>query len=496
MKEVVSLENMKKSDEYTCNNLIPSRELMYRAALGIYKNVSWHGKIAIVCGSGNNAADGYALASILNKNGYDVSIILLFDKLSNDGKYYFDICKEQGVSYLSYREGALNNYDIIVDCIFGIGFKGQIDGIAKACIEEINSTRAYIVCADINSGLLANSGICDLCVISDLTVSIGSYKSGHILGMAKDKIKSLVNCDIGIKLLDKPFMLIEQSDVKEALPKREHFSHKGTYGYVTLIGGSYEYSGALKLANLSASAVRSGAGVVRLATPKSIGYAVMPYILESTLYPLSEADGAIKFDENEIQGAINSTKSVGIGMGMGQRGDNEEVITYLLKNYSGTLVIDADGLNTLSKMELSLLNDAKCKVVLTPHLKEFERLSGIPVDEILHDPIYYAKDFAKKYGVILLLKGTSTIITDGEDVRITNTGCQGMASGGSGDVLLGIISALCAQMQGRELEAVWASAYINGRAGEIASRQLCDISMSAGDTAMCVALSIKEIVES
>ncbi len=498
MKEVLSVENMRKSDEYTIKNCVSSKELMYRAALGIYNSIPLDRfsspEILIVCGTGNNAGDGYALASILAKNGHRVSLLLIENRFSADGEYYFEACKQECIEY-SFYKGELPQADIIVDCIFGTGFSGEPKEKYKEVIEKINSSSAFIVSADINSGLNGDNGLGFSAIKSDLTVSIGSYKSGHFLNMAKDKIGALVNCDIGIKPLDTPYYLFEKEDAKNLLTKRENYSHKGTYGYITLIGGSYEYSGAIKLANISSSAMRTGAGVVKIATPKSISHAVMPYLLESTLYPLSEIDGAIKFDKAEIDGALKGVRAVGIGMGMSQRGENKELISYILKNYDIPVLLDADAINTLANMDKKILKNTKCKVVLTPHIKEFERLTGEKIEKIQSDPISYAKNYAKENNVILLLKGTATIVTDGENVRIINTGSAGMATAGSGDVLSGIITSLLGQHPDKVLDMTSLGAYINGYAGELAEKEYGEISMLAGDTAKGIVKAIKEIRE-
>lgn len=494
MIRVASVENMRVSDKNTIETKTPSQELMYKAGKGIFDCVNWHGKILIACGVGNNAGDGYVVASLLKENGFYVDILLLDERFSEDGQYYFDKAKEQNVAWSVYNSEKITGYDIILDCIFGTGFKGEITGKARDLIEAINSSRAYVVSADINSGLNGDNGLGDTSVKSDLTISIGSPKSGHYLNMAKDKIGKLVNVDIGIDLIKKPYLLLEAEDVKSFLGVRSNFSHKGTYGYVTLIGGCTEYGGAIKLANLSASAMRSGAGVVKLAVPKSVCQGVMPYLLESTLYPLSEYDGAVKFDENEIQGALNGVKSVAVGMGLGQRGENEKIIAFVLNNYSLPVVIDADGLNTLAQMDGSILRKTKCKVVLTPHLKELERLCGVPIAEIQENPIEYAKDYAKRMGVILLLKGTCTIVTNGEEVFLINKGCPGMATAGSGDVLSGILASLCAAYSDTMM-AVAVGAYVNGLAGEMAQDEQGAISMIASDTAKSVGKAIKKITE-
>ena len=313
--------------------------------------------------------------------------------------------------------------------------------------------------------------------------------------MAKDKIGKLINCDIGITPIEEPYRLLEKEDVKSNLKARDNYSHKGTYGYVSLIGGSLEYSGAIKLANIASSAVRSGAGVVRLCVPNSIVNGVMPYILESTLYPLSDKYGSIAFNKSELDTLINSSKAIAIGMGLGQKGENAKILDYLIKNYEGILIIDADGLNTLATMDSNILKLAKCQIVLTPHLKELERLSKIPINEINKNPIKCAEEYAKSNNVVLLLKGTATIITDGKNTYLTNTGCAGMATGGSGDVLSGILSGICASNNASIIENIATGAYINGYAGEIARDKSNDISMSAYDTALCVREAITNLIK-
>ena len=241
--------------------------------------------------------------------------------------------------------------------------------------------------------------------------------------------------------------------------------------------------------------MRSGTGVVRLCVPKEIAEIVANSSLEATICPLSQSkNGYIDFKRAEIEKAISGTRAVCVGMGMGQDGENEKIIEYLLENYDGAILIDADGLNTLSKMDKSILNRAKGSVVLTPHLKELERLLEIPLAEIEKSPIEYSIGFAKKYGVTLLLKGATTIVTNGEDTYLIDTGCAGMATAGSGDVLSGILGALLASKEERSIiQSIYLGAYINGYAGMVAQREIGDISMVASDTAMSIAKAINEI---
>ena len=201
---IISVEQMRKSDAYTIENFVPSKELMYRAANGVYESYKdWNKKsIAIVVGGGNNGGDGYALAGILKKNGIDSTIIKVSEKMSEDGMYYFGIADELGVECVSFTpETDLSSYEVIVDCILGTGFTGEVRGMAKNAIEAINESGAYIISVDINSGMNGDTGEATLAVRSDLTVSIGYYKQGLFTEAAKEYIKEMTNVDIGIVLV-------------------------------------------------------------------------------------------------------------------------------------------------------------------------------------------------------------------------------------------------------------------------------------------------------
>ena len=492
----VSVENMRKSDEWTIKNLTSSKELMKRAGEAVFEKVKWQAPVAIVCGTGNNAGDGFVLAKKLADIGIECKVFLLEEKFSIDGKFYFDKCADKKINIeLIDNNTNFKRFKTIVDCIFGTGFKGKIEGVERSVIEKINNSKAFIVSVDINSGLNGDTGLCDICVKSDLTISIGSFKMGHFLNMAKDVMKSKTNADIGIKLKSEPYYLIEKQDLKKIFCKRKNFSNKSTYGYIALIGGSVKYSGAIKLANLANSAMRAGAGVVKLAVPNCISQAIMPYLLESTLFPLSDNGDMIVFDENEFKELTRNVKTIAIGMGIGLSDEIEKILKFLLTEFGGTLIIDADALTVLSKMYRKFLKNASCKVVLTPHIKEFSRLTGKSVDEIYENQIETTKQYAKENNCILLSKGTTTIVTDGEKIYLVDRGSPGMATAGSGDVLSGIISAVCAYNQDNLLLAVAGSAYVNGLAGELAENENGAISMVASDTANMIKNAINEIIK-
>ena len=287
---------------------------------------------------------------------------------------------------------------------------------------------------------------------------------------------------------------IEAKDIKDKFAQRPSDTNKGDYGYVGIMGGSLEYSGAVKLANLSASAMRAGCGVVRLIVPGKIAKAIAPYLLEQTIFPMNDNENKIVFSEEQINEALAKLKALAIGMGWGQSKEYEKILGYILGNYNIPVVIDADGLNTISKMNMDILKNTKCKVILTPHLKEFERLSKIKIENIKQNEITIAKDFAKKYNVILLLKGPTTLVTDGEKVYLVRRGCSGMATAGSGDVLSGILVGLLGYNE-PDILTVATGAYLNGIAGEIAQEKYTDISMIASDTVKCLPEAIKRIRE-
>ncbi len=483
MKEVVSVNVMRQSDEYTIKTKTDSKTLMKRAGEALFNAYNWQGKTAIVCGSGNNAGDGYVLAGLLKDS---CRLFLLGERFSEDGRYYFDRCVKMGVEYSYIDENTVfDQYDTIVDCIFGTGFKGEATGLVKAVIDKINKSGKYVISCDIPSGLNGDTGI-GYSVKSDLTVSIGTLKTGHVLNMAKDKIKRLVNCPIGIDIEGEKYYLLEKEDFIGVIPTRDNYSHKGTYGYTAVWGGCEEYSGAVKLANMSLSALKAGCGVSRLITEESIAHSVAPYLLESTLFKMPN-----KFDKESIDKALSGIKSLAIGMGWGKREEHKKILEYILLNCKINLVIDADGLNTLSKMNMGILKKTKCKVCLTPHPKEFSRLSGIDVKDI---GVECAKSFAREYSVVLLLKGTGATITDGENVYFVQSGCPGMATAGSGDVLSGILSGLLGYME-NNVYTISLGAYIAGRAGEIAQEETNAVSMTASDSVKNIGKAISEILK-
>ena len=278
---------------------------------------------------------------------------------------------------------------------------------------------------------------------------------------------------------------IKIKDIKELFLKRDKDANKGDFGKVGLLGSSVNYSGAIKLASMSLSALRSGCGLVRVIVPSEIVNSVSPYLIEQTLYPYNNLE--------DIQNAIKDLDVIAIGMGWKNTIDHLNILKYILENFTGYLVIDADGLNALVN-HLEILKKSSANIVLTPHLKEFSRLTDLTIEEINQNKIEIASSFAKENNVILLLKGSTTTITDGKNVYLTSYGTPGMAMSGSGDVLSGIIAGMLGYLK-CDILTIAAAAVVNGIAGSLAEDKYTDISMIARDTINCLPEAIKKIRE-
>ncbi len=483
MKPILTVKEMRARDEETIARGISGRELMRRAGEAMAEGYPFRGPVAVVCGVGNNAGDGYVLAHCLCLRGISVTLILLENRFSPDGAYYYHQCLEAGIPTLLFEEGmALSGYAEVVDCLLGTGFRGEVSGRMAEAIRTINASGRPVISADINSGLEGDSGEGKTSVRSTLTLAVECCQPGHYLGCAKDVIGETRVLPIGIDIGTPHIFLAEAGDFGEALSPRRQSSHKGSYGYVSVMGGSPEYAGAVKLANLSASALRVGCGVAQLAVPEAIAGAVAPYLLESTLLTIpSDEEGHMKYCPEFLDALLSHRRAIAVGMGWGQGREHAKILWHLLKKGSIPLVIDADGINTLAQMERSLLSETACRVILTPHPMEFSRLSGDSVEEILADPVGKAMAFAKQYGVCLLLKGTTTVVSNGEVSYLVNRGCAGMATAGSGDVLSGVLAGLLGYAAPSAL-TVACGAYLAGLAGELAEAESNPISMVASNT--------------
>lgn len=505
MRFVLRKNDMQALDKHMIEKChIPSIVLMENAAFGMTSVISQRfdkaTKIIAVCGAGNNGGDGFAAARQLEAKGYEVKVCLVgkADTLRGDaaanaaffGPRIVEIEDEQTAkTHISELSGC-----VVIDAVFGVGLARDVIGLHAGVIKLINESGAYVVACDIASGIDADTGaVRGIAVRADETVTFQCAKPGHLLFPGRDHTDALTVKEIGVA---HGFTqgLMGYAD-KVTLQRRNADTHKSSYGKLACIAGSQGFSGA-GLMCVSA-ALRAGAGLVTAGVPaclQSVFSACMP---ESITFALDDFPG--KLSESCIDGLnklMDGKTALAAGPGLSTSEGAAAAVRYLVTHYDIRKVFDADALNIIAQ-DTGILAQKKGDIVLTPHAKEFSRLSGIPIEEIKQDPLTHAQAFAKRYGIILLLKGATTIVTDGDRTMFVTAGTPGMARGGSGDVLTGVIGGLmCGGREGGKeaFEAAVAGAYICGKAGEAAARDLGELSMTAMDTLSHIAEVTKEMM--
>ena len=470
---------------------VPSTWLMTNAAGHVARAaldlMNTNRKAVIFCGSGNNGGDGVAAALYLLRRCVDLRIILVGNRsnLSPDTAEMERRLIELGgkledFSSLDFEELSdyTGNAGVIIDAIFGIGLSRNVEGLALKAIELTNRSGVPVVSADIASGVEADTGrILGTAVRASTTVTFSKAKPGHFAEPGCTCCGELQIADIGIprEIADSSEINVHAvmpDDVK--LPKRNPISHKGNYGKLLIIGGSAGYTGAPTLA--ARAAVRSGAGLVSLGVPDSIYQITAVKNDEAMPFPLADRDGHLSADALPvILDRLSNCDICAIGMGLGRGDELTELVCNLVMESNKPLIIDADGLYALSQ-NISVLEHSKKPVVLTPHEGEFPRLGGTLTGDRVSD----ARTFAEKYNCVMILKGHHSICAfpDGE-VYIISNGTPGMAKGGSGDVLSGILAAMMGQFPLKQ--AVITAAYLHARTGEICDEKFGEYSMTPSD---------------
>ncbi|MDD3225165.1 MAG: NAD(P)H-hydrate dehydratase [Clostridium sp.] len=494
---VARADTMRSIDDYCINELkIPEIVLMENAALKVLKNIDTYNNesFVIVCGFGNNGGDGFALSRQLIAINKKVDIFLIgsCDKLSSSCRVNYDILRNMGVaineiSKFDYFLDCLKSSDVTIDALFGTGLKRDICGTFKKVVDAINDNSKYVVSIDVPSGLHSDTGIVmGSAVRADSTVTFELLKRGFLGDGASDFTGKVFTENIGVPdfVLDKfktGETVLSSHDIKKYIKPRDKYAHKGDFGRVVLFAGSSEYTGASYIS--TEASVKTGSGLVTLCCPQDIVPALRIKLTEAMI---------ASFDEEErCQKLMLKADALAFGPGMGNTEITFNMLKRVINSAKCPIVIDADGLNALS-CNLGLLKSIKIKAILTPHLGEMSRLTGFDIDYIKHNRIDVAEKFAKDYGVILLLKGHNTVITDGKTTYINPTGNSAMASGGMGDCLTGIIASLVSQGLS-PLMAAAVGAYIHGYTGDLLSKSAYCV--SAGDLLSKLPYSIKKFME-
>lgn len=472
-----SAQNIRDLDSYCIKKLgIPGIVLMENAALKILKHIESNKfkNYIIVCGKGNNGGDGLVVARHLMSQGMQVKIFIVGNNNpSEDFLINYNILKNikaniieiKGEEELNILRNSIKENSFVLDGIFGTGLKRKVEGLFKEVISIINEESNYTLAIDIPSGLHSDSGkILGVAVKANKTISFVMYKRGFFSYDARNYIGQVVVESIGmpqiaLETINEKETYVEKEFIYKNLKKRDPLAHKGDFGRVLIFAGSRGFTGASVIA--TKSAVKSGAGLVTVCTEEDVLESVSSRLLEAM---------SIANNSKSIEEYIKKADAIAIGPGMGNKSETLNVVKKVLRHRNCPVIIDADGINVL-KDNLELLTmENKYPIILTPHLGEFSRILGKDIGEIKEYRLDMAKEFSKKYGVILLLKGFNTVITNGEELYINSTGNSAMANGGMGDCLTGIIASLIGQ--GYEpLKATAMAAFIHGYIGERLSVQ-------------------------
>ena len=492
---ILDSQGMKLCDKYTIEKIgIPSMVLMERAALSVVEEIEKKYlvntiKVLVVAGTGNNGGDGVAIGRILAMRGAEVSFYLVgeSEKCSLETKQQISMIENLGYTLKKDNIFKKEEYNIIIDALFGIGLSRRVEGVYEDAIRQINQygKRGKVYAVDIPSGIHTDTGECmGNAVESYKTITFQYPKAGLFLYPGSQYAGKVVVKDIGISSLpiEKKELLPKfHSYGREALsrlPQRSDTGNKGTFGRVLVIAGAENMAGA---AFFSADAAyRSGCGLVEIFTSEANRTILQQKIPEAILTTYSERITKEEMKDKMI-GSMEKARVIVLGPGLGMSKRAEEIVEIVMKNATIPCVIDADALNILS-VNKRWLEDKQMPCILTPHLKELSRLCQLTMDNIKKDYGEIAVSFAKEYNCVVVAKDTRTIVADYESKipYLNLSGCNGMATAGSGDVLTGIIAGLLAQ-NGNCYESACMGVYVHGLAGEEASKQYGNYSMKAGN---------------
>ena len=477
MQPVVTPSRAANLDKFMIESLgIPSIVLMEQAANALANEAEKlcppGGKIAVICGKGNNGGDGFAAARILLTRGYDVWCGVVGGASTPDSE-----ANALLLSRLNRLEALEDDSDflarhsdacVIIDALFGTGLKRRPTGIYEKLINEINAHSAHVVAADIPSGVFGDNGQAETAVNADVTVTFQYPKPGHFIFPGREKTGVLKIAKIGVDNGLSPFDIFHVDAL--CLPSRKSNTNKGSFGKLSVIAGSKGMAGAAVLC--ARASIAAGSGLTRVGCTEYVAGVIQQSVPEATVEVLGQ-------DAIEPEKALTfADGALAIGPGLGSGTHIADVLRLILPSELPK-VVDADALNAISR-EKELLNIIK-NAVITPHPKEFSRLSGMSVQEVLADPVKAASEFALGYNVTVLLKGATTVVADGAKTALITAGSPCMAKGGSGDVLTGVLGSFLAQGMG-VFEGAYSAAYFCGKAGERAAAVMGDYSASPMDT--------------
>ncbi|MCA1562766.1 MAG: NAD(P)H-hydrate dehydratase [Acidobacteria bacterium] len=512
---VLNSRQMREADRRTIEDIgIPSIVLMENAGRqavaameAAFEDLSTS-RVGVLCGRGSNGGDGFVVARTLIQRGVDTAVFLLgsVSEIRGDSRINLEVLGRIGLTVVEITNAQewelhfseISECDLIVDAIVGTGFHGQLTGMLETVVADVNALGVPVVAIDLPTGLSADSQACEgEAIDASMTVTLAAPKIPLVFPPADGHAGDLVIADIGIPLpilddVEGPYLeLLTRERMREIVPARPADSHKGDFGRVVVIAGSLGRTGAAHLAGIGA--LRSGAGLVTIATPRSCAPILAAMAPEYMTEPLDETTtGTIDF------GAIDRVLEldadvIAVGPGLGQAPGTAAFVQALVERAGVPLVLDADALNAFVGDPDRLMGRDGVDVVITPHPGEMARLLNVAIEAVQHDRLAHARDFAAAHRVHVVLKGHRTVIAGPDGRAFVNlTGNAGMATGGTGDLLTGMVAAWFAQLLDAEA-ACKLAVYLHGTAGDLAEADEGEVALVAGDVASRLGDAVMEL---
>ena len=512
---ILNTQQMREADRQTIDEIgLPSIVLMENAgrqavaAMEAAFDDLASSKVGVLCGRGNNGGDGFVVARTLAQRGIEATVFLLGSvaDVRGDARTNLEILGRVGLTVVEVTTAQewelhfseISECDLIVDAIVGTGFHGPLTGLLETVVADVNELGVPVVAIDLPTGVSADSHELDgEAIEASMTVTLAAPKIPLILPPADAYGGDLVIADIGIPAsvieeLEGPWLeLLTRERMRELVPARAADSHKGDFGRVLVIAGSLGRTGAAHLSALGA--LRSGAGLVTIATPRSCVPTIAAMMPEYMTEPLEEtAAGTIDF--SAVDRVLDlKADIIAIGPGLGQDPSTAAFVQAIVERSGAPLILDADALNAFAGDPERLTGRDGVDVIITPHPGEMARLLNLSVEQVQADRLQHARDFAASHRVHVVLKGHRTIIAGPEGRSFVNlTGNAGMATGGTGDLLTGMIAAWFAQILDPE-GACKLAVYLHGTAGDLAEADEGDVALLPGDIAARIGDAVMEL---
>jgi hydroxyethylthiazole kinase-like uncharacterized protein yjeF len=498
--KVVTAHTMQDMDKQTIEEFgIPGLDLMENAGKSctdaIVEALGTSGSAVVIAGKGNNGGDGYVIARLLRQAGWDVHVFILAEQGQISGDAATNLAKlaRQDITYCpdagqlpALHMDRINRADVIVDAMLGTGLRSDVTGVYREAIEIVNASGRPVLAVDIPSGIHGTTGrVLGAAVRASITVTFACAKLGHVLYPGAEHTSKLIVADIGIPphLMETApgYDLLNDDFIRPMLRRRDRQAHKGQFGHCLVVAGSTGKTGAAALS--ANSAMRAGSGLVTLAVAESLHAILEAKTTEVMTVPLPDSNSGYVTSSAypAIEKLVAGKDALALGPGLGRQPGTTALVQTIVENVSLPMVIDADGLNALADDITILRRKKSANIILTPHPGEMARLLGTSIPDVEAVRISVAQEFARNFGVYLVLKGARTIVASPEGIAAINgSGNPGMASGGMGDVLTGIIVSLLGQHYST-WDACRIGVYIHGYAANLVADEKGEIGMNASD---------------